>query len=108
MLQGPLLHFVNQLLELPAFASGRIDDAYDEIFGKPSDRDNFVNLDSLKKKAARILPSGANAPTDQVLTQFIDYVAYHPNKHCFNKTKFVAAVSHMIIALNKVNISTHF
>lgn len=43
-------------------------------------------------------------PTDEVLTQFIDYVAYHPNKHVFNKTKFAAAVSHMIIKLGKVDI----
>ena len=100
------MHFVNELLDYSAFASGRIDDAYDEIFGKPSnDKDSFVNLEVIKKKAVRILKSGSNAPTDQVLTQFIDYVAVLPNKHCFNKTKFVAAVSHLIIALNKVNIS---
>ena len=64
MMQGPLQHFVNQMLDLPAFAAGRIDDAYDEIFGKPTERDSLVNLDSMKKKVARILPSGAMAPTD--------------------------------------------
>lgn len=106
MLQGPLLKFVNELLELPPFATGQIDNAYDELFDKPTnDRDCFVNLDVFKKKAARRIPSGVAMPTDEVLTQFIDYVAYHPNKHVFTKTKFVAAISHLIIVLNKADIS---
>lgn len=42
-----------------------------------------------------------------MLAQFIDYVAYHPNKHYFTKVKFVAAVKHIIIALNKTAI-IHF
>ena len=36
MLQGPLLLFVSNLLDMPAFASGRVGDAYDEFFGKPT------------------------------------------------------------------------
>ena len=36
MLHGPLLQFVTELISLPVFASGRIDAAYDELFGAPS------------------------------------------------------------------------
>ena len=108
MMQGPLLLFVSNLLDMPAFASGRIGDAYDEIFGKPTSMNFEVNLDIMKKRSARFLAAGQNVPTDEVLTQFIDYVAYHPNKHCFTKAKFVAAVSHLIIHLNKADIYKHF
>ena len=58
------MHFVTQLLELPAFASGRVGDAYDELFGKPIGKNPTINLDDMKKKVVRNLPSGANAPTD--------------------------------------------
>lgn len=52
------------MLELPAFASGRVDAAYDELFGAPKANDYEVNLEKLKKAAGRALPSGANVPTD--------------------------------------------
>ena len=69
---GPLLFLVNQLLELPVFATGRTAVAFDEIFGKQLRAD--INLDALKKALARAIV-GANF-TEEILSKFIDYVAY--------------------------------
>ena len=44
---------------------------------------------------------------DELLTQFVDYVSYHPNMHFFAKPKFCAAISHIIISL-KPEISEFF
>ena len=98
---GPLLHFVNELLSLPVFATGRIAVAFDEIFGKTVD----VNIDSLRKAIARHLIG--KSFLEETLIKFIDYVAYHPRLHAFSKVKFVAAIEHLIIKF-KPTISVHF
>ena len=45
--------------------------------------------------------------TEEVLTKFIDYVAYQPRLYCFNKVKFVAAMNHLII-MHRPAFTKHF
>ena len=99
---GPLLQFVTEYLSLPVFASGRTAIAYDEIFGKTGQE---VDVERMKKAIARSMV-GKNYPED-ILSKFIDYVAYQPRLYAFGKVKFVAAINHLIIGL-KPNITKHF
>ena len=57
---GPLMNFVNRLLSMPDFASGRLALAYDKIFGKVNED---IDNTKLKKAIARLIV-GESFPED--------------------------------------------
>ena len=76
------------------FANARLDIAFDELF----DQNIEINVDKLKIGLSRVMTEGTDF-NEGILAQFIHYVSFHPDKHYFTKTKFVAAISHIIIRL---------
>ena len=107
MVTGPLQQFICDLLDLPAFAGGRFDSAYDELFGGDPAKTKVIeiNLDGLKKAVARSLVGKTFG--EDLLTNFIDIVSYHPRIYSFSKTKFVAAMRYYAVKF-RPQITRHF
>ena len=64
-----------------------------------------IDIDALKKGISRQMTG--ETFTEEVLLKFVDYVAYLPRMHAFNKVKFVAATNHLIIRC-KPQITKYF
>ena len=107
LVAGPLQQFICDLISLPAFAGGRIDDAYDELFGGDPAKTKVydINLDQLKKGVARHLVGKTYG--EDILSTFIDIVSYRPHIYSFCKTKFVAAMRYYAVKF-KPEITRHF
>ena len=86
-------------------AGGDLSRAFDDFFGPSSKLRIDVGIDGLKKMVSKFMVG--KACPDDALNGFIDYITSPDRINAFTKTKFVAALSHLIIT-RKPAIANYF